>query len=530
MFDEEGQATPRLGQFLRGIATHLIEDYEPKNSLVITPTKMQRYYEETKLPTELYPWTVIFDDRTSSISRMYREIEAEHHLVQDKLNERPDIPGLTPRGFETWATLLLKAHPDQEFERMARTALDMPISNPDEKKERFPKELSRRLFPARPDTELAYNLQKAISAHCNVTFGPRPVNATDSHSRAAQSGQAADESTPKPSLRPAPESKDPVNNVNNVTQSHPAPSAPSIERQRQPYSGATSDGGEGVVEEEAENMSTPQPIERERKPYVAAPGGGKNHDNLDKSNAAHEPRQPPVPQAVNLARSDSSQAPGWANDMPGPNTNPVAIHQRAAAPPPVEMPEARRHRSNSTYHRDQPRSGRNRSPSMTKDNASSSYARRSEADALHTPSFHPPYSASEHPEDTRRYKEYELQRERLANDRYDAARMAAYDPRERDRDRERETRPRMQSVSAARNPPSYSSSVPSTDDEDYYRYRGMHMPSTPSYTTPVSISSGFQAPAPTSGTRESTSGYRDTAYGSYPSTAAYPPSGYRDAR
>ena len=102
---------------------------------------MQRYYEETKLGNEIYPWQVIFDDRTSSISRMFREVEAQHHLAQPlgKDGERPDIPGLTPKGFETWAILLIKAHPDLEFERLAKTALDMPISNPDDKKEALPK-------------------------------------------------------------------------------------------------------------------------------------------------------------------------------------------------------------------------------------------------------------------------------------------------------------------------------------------------------------------------------------------------------
>lgn len=90
----------------------------------------------------------IFDDRTSSISRIYRDIEAEHHLVQDpqNLKERPDIPGLTPRGFEKWYTIMIQANPDREFARLQKTVLDMPINNPDDRKERFPKELPRRLF------------------------------------------------------------------------------------------------------------------------------------------------------------------------------------------------------------------------------------------------------------------------------------------------------------------------------------------------------------------------------------------------
>ena len=125
LFDEQGHSTARLSQFLRGIAVHLIEDYEPKYSLVVTPDKMQQYYADTELTehTELYPWEHIFDDSTSSISRLFREpdIKVQHHLVQESLDARPEIPGLTSHGFATWVTLMLKAHPDHEFERLTKT-------------------------------------------------------------------------------------------------------------------------------------------------------------------------------------------------------------------------------------------------------------------------------------------------------------------------------------------------------------------------------------------------------------------------
>lgn len=530
LFNEQGQATPRLGQFLRGIATHLIEDYEPKNSLVITPNKIQRYYEETKLTNEIYPWKIIFDDRTSSISRMFREIGAQHHLVQENLNERPDIPGLTPQGFETWATLLLKAHPDQEFERLARTALDMPISNPDEKKERFPKELSRRLFPTRPDFDIVDKLHKVMSAHCNVNFASLQGSTAESTPRPAQSNKPSEDPTQKMNVRPSTEKQDPVAAP---SQPSPALSHVGLERQRQPYSGGPSDDADVAIEEDTEDTPTPQPIERERKPYVAAPGGGKTYDHVDKSTAGADMKPPPPPHEIKLGRSSSVHATGRANDFSRSNTIPIAIHQRPP-PPPMDLPESRHHRANSSYHRDQqPRSGRNRSPSMGKDNGGSSYVRRPESDLLYSSPPHHSYAANEQFDDARRHREYELQRERLANDRYDAARMAAYDPRERERERDRDNRPRMQPVSAydgpasARGPPASSASVLSAD-EDYYRDRA-HTPSTTSYTTPVSISTGFQPPS-TSGIRESSSIPRDPAYGSYPSTAAYPPNSYRDMR
>ncbi|KAL6248065.1 hypothetical protein RBB50_005413 [Rhinocladiella similis] len=530
LFDEQGQATARLGQFLRGIAVHLIEDYEPRNSLVITPTKMQKYYEATKLSNEIYPWKVVFDDRTSSISRMLREIEAEHHLIQEKLSERPDLPGLTPRGFETWATLLLKAHPDQEFERLAKTALDMPISNPDDKKERFPKEISRRLFPGHPDTEIAYKLQKSLAAHCNVNFASRQdstASTTDPSTRAPHQGQAGDDGQ-KVNLRPPPEKQEPVPNA---PQPSPALSQASQERPpRQPYVSDASDNEDNAVEN-TEDVPTPQPIERERKPYVAGPGGGKTYENGHKPSDVTEMKAPPgpPPQEVKIGRSNSVHTTNRYGDNPRSSAPAVAIHQKPP-PPPLDTETPRHYRSNGTYHhRDQPRPGRNRSPSMGKETGSASYVRKPDAESAYASSRHS-YSGNDPYEDARRYKEYEAQRERLANDRYDAARMAAYDPRERERERPRDTRPRMQSVSGhdGRAQPPYSSSVPLAD-EDYYR-DPRHGGSTTSYNAPVSISTGFQPPPPPSVVRDPNSIPRDTAYGSYPSSAGYPPSSYREMR
>lgn len=33
-----------------------VEDYEPKHSLVIAPSKMLKFYEEVKARDEIYPW------------------------------------------------------------------------------------------------------------------------------------------------------------------------------------------------------------------------------------------------------------------------------------------------------------------------------------------------------------------------------------------------------------------------------------------------------------------------------------------
>ncbi|PLB55694.1 hypothetical protein P170DRAFT_375638 [Aspergillus steynii IBT 23096] len=260
-FFENGKPTERLGQFLRGIAIHLIEAYPPENTLVITPEKMQKFYEDTKVSPDPYPWHDIFDDRTSSISRLFREVEAEHHLVQNKLNERPDIPGLTPRGFERWATLMIRIHPEKEYERLKKAVLNMPISNPDNKKERFPKEIPRRLFPETPVLSLREEVDQFIMKHCGVDLPPitnEEIKQAATHSH-------------KPS-------------TSSSTSGKEAASASFSERERKPYQASVS---AVVDDDDSDREISPQPIERQRKPYTAQPGGGKNYGEKGTSGHRH---------------------------------------------------------------------------------------------------------------------------------------------------------------------------------------------------------------------------------------------------
>ena len=59
LFEREergGAPTRRLGQFLRGLAHHLDEDFEPTGWYGIGPRKMRRFYELMKVDNEIFPW------------------------------------------------------------------------------------------------------------------------------------------------------------------------------------------------------------------------------------------------------------------------------------------------------------------------------------------------------------------------------------------------------------------------------------------------------------------------------------------
>ncbi|CAG8899306.1 unnamed protein product [Penicillium egyptiacum] len=257
---EDGKATKRLGQFLRGIAVHLIEDYPPGNTIVIPPHKLQKFYRDTHDPNDPYPWQDVFDDRTSSISRLFREIKVEHHLIQEDIEKRPDIPGLTPRGFETWETLMILANPGREYERLQKAVLNMPINNPDDKKERFPKEIPRRLFPEIGDIEIREDIEDRMMIHCGVDL---PYITPEERNQSAARPTRSSTKTASPAER-----------THSYERGRPLPtgSIPRPGQQSHPRPAPA------VTDDEEDEPIPSVPIERERKPYSANPGGGKIYE------------------------------------------------------------------------------------------------------------------------------------------------------------------------------------------------------------------------------------------------------------
>ncbi|USW48562.1 hypothetical protein Slin15195_G018810 [Septoria linicola] len=249
LFDN-GQPTPRLDQFLRGLAQHIIDDYEPRRSLVIGPKKMLRFLNETKVGKEHYPWTVIFggDMAHDSISVMYRKLLCQHHFIQPQQHAQdvPSVPALTPQGFAQFMTCLIQAHPDTEFTRLSTAVKNMPISNADNTKERFPKELSRRLLPTKSNVQAEQRLIASLGHVPDLVPLERVINA----------------------MPPPPTSAPPAASPNQ--QAFP-------ERERAPY-GKSAPQSSVIDDDDPTDISPPAvPIERERKPYVAKEGAGKQY-------------------------------------------------------------------------------------------------------------------------------------------------------------------------------------------------------------------------------------------------------------
>lgn len=157
---------------------------------------------------------------------------------------------------------MLQANPEREFARLQKTVLDMPISNPDDKKERFPKELPRRLFPSAPDLTLLEKLEVSIVTHCEVDL---PREKPDEQQDVQPKRSSTDKSPSRAST---------------LTQK-PAPSVD--HREAHTYSSAANTAAVGNDNDDngAAAAAVPlRPIERERKPYSAQPGGGKRYEEV----------------------------------------------------------------------------------------------------------------------------------------------------------------------------------------------------------------------------------------------------------
>jgi hypothetical protein len=216
-------------------------------------------------------------------------MRCQHHLIQEHPAEQPYIPALTPEGFQEWMTAMILAYPDVEYERISRAVLDMPISNADDRKERFPKELPRRMFPHIENLHAQQRCAAALSAE-----GVGPLRKA-------------------PSFPPPP------------PKSQPAATMPGLERERNPYA-SQSEPRSSEAEEDIEVRGVR--IERERKPYVATAGGGKLYDDgLQRSATADTSTQ----EQRRRRQSTAAQGP-WAPPPTDPRASTQTNNRRTRSP------------------------------------------------------------------------------------------------------------------------------------------------------------------------------------------------------
>ncbi|KAJ2905257.1 hypothetical protein MKZ38_005959 [Zalerion maritima] len=153
-----GGPTPRLKIVFRGLARYLIDEIEPRNSIVVTAQKMAALYRTHSVENEPHGYPALFRWATptanSALSELYSAIGAEYYLVPAAPRDPPTVPGLTPEGFATWFTTKVLAYPDEEASRLNRIFEAWPVNADGPldsgKAERLPKMLGRHLLPKEP--------------------------------------------------------------------------------------------------------------------------------------------------------------------------------------------------------------------------------------------------------------------------------------------------------------------------------------------------------------------------------------------
>ncbi|KAK7429049.1 hypothetical protein QQZ08_004456 [Neonectria magnoliae] len=234
LFDDKGEPTVRLGQFIRGIANYLIAEYSPTNSLVITPDKLHAFYSRYKLESESIPFQHMFESRPrkdfASLEWLYQDLHCAYHLVQSRPNSTPRVPALTPAGFEEWMVRQIQAFPDQEAERLNYIVAELPISADgpfqDGKAERLPKQLSRHLLPATPRREVYDSVMVAVHSWIKSDYRSEEASSRhhhksrDSHSK---SGDSYSKSSDRGSSRRDPRFLSRANSENAVRRTDPSP-------------------------------------------------------------------------------------------------------------------------------------------------------------------------------------------------------------------------------------------------------------------------------------------------------------------
>jgi hypothetical protein len=93
-----------------------VEDYEPKKSLVISPAKMLKFYEDVRLQDEIYPWESMFG---SALLKVYRL------NVFQQFSESC----LTPRCPRSIVTCVVRTISSRNIQRHNQTFLHSPLKD-----------------------------------------------------------------------------------------------------------------------------------------------------------------------------------------------------------------------------------------------------------------------------------------------------------------------------------------------------------------------------------------------------------------
>lgn len=108
---------------------------------------------------------------------MYQDLGCEYHLIPKDAKSRPSIAALTPSGFAKWMIANIAAYPDTEAKRLNHIVSELPINADgpwDGITERLPKQISRHLFPEKPERKARRLLDDVVRDYVEEFLPPVP--------------------------------------------------------------------------------------------------------------------------------------------------------------------------------------------------------------------------------------------------------------------------------------------------------------------------------------------------------------------
>ncbi|KAI6092681.1 hypothetical protein F4821DRAFT_108715 [Hypoxylon rubiginosum] len=345
LFDDKGYATFRNGQFLRGLAKHIIDDFAPNSSnLVITPEKLSVLYSKYRLDSEVCPFLEVFNSRARDINDriadFFSDLDCQYHLIQLDSYSRPRVPALTPIGFAQFLTTCILAHPDEEFRRLDKIVADVqilvaadPPAADGQQPEKLPRQLVRSQFPVKHDPKSRKILAAALD---DLMYDLRLMGPVNSRPPLAIMPPPANSSFPGARHYGPPEKRF----VGKDGYAVPVTSETSKVRSRylppEPLRAASEDDGvdrerpRGRYEDEPENYHQQSPIRERPPPPPPPPARSSSYSLLPGPSSASTASLTRPPSYL---RSYSSTGP-----PPAPSTNSATAaytptYRRAQSPP-----------------------------------------------------------------------------------------------------------------------------------------------------------------------------------------------------
>jgi hypothetical protein len=254
-----------------------------------------------------------FDRNNATLSKIYRGLGCQQHLVQDhtgRFNEAPCVPGLTPLGFQRWMTVAIRAHPTEEYERIQKALVAFPICNADDKSERFPKQVNRKLFPRDPDVDHRSLLREAIT----MDDEPEPTKPIENDS----SNYPNSTSRNSAYSYPGPPKENKRSSVS--FDDHKETPAIKIERERKPYGGPSTAQKEyvGNTETVSDTGASSRPSKPSRQDSAAKRAGDSRSDTgtgaytgaHHRAESLNEKSRPPRPRDSRRSSPPRNRKPG----------------------------------------------------------------------------------------------------------------------------------------------------------------------------------------------------------------------------